>query len=95
MSMSNFLSYLQQLLSMLDPKDKYSVALAKNALSATFELARISGKADPMAIRAMWRALDEFESLAENASDFIGTPGEYEENEKRRRRLRSVVYPSC
>ncbi len=95
MTISNFLSYLQQLLSMIDPKDRYSVALAKNALSATCELAKISGKADPQTIRAMWRAEEEFEYLAENAKDFIGEPGAYEENEKRRRRLMNVVYPSC
>ena len=95
MTLSNFLSFLQQLLSMIEPRDKYSVALAKNALSATVALARESGKADAETVRAMVRAEEEFEYLAENARDFIGRPGEYNENEKRRRRLSMMLIPSC
>ena len=43
MSYDNFLSYLQQLLSMVNPKDKYSIALAKTALQSTIMLAQASG----------------------------------------------------
>lgn len=64
MSMSNFLSYLQQLLSMIDPENRYSVALAQTALDATVELAMASEKASPRTIRAMMAAKNEFQYLA-------------------------------
>ncbi len=95
MTLSNFLSYLQQLLSMVDPRDKYSIALAKNALTATTSLAMASVKADAQTFRAMHAAEREFDYLVENARDFIGKPGDYNENEKRRRRLLMVISPSC
>ena len=40
MSFDNFLSYLQQLLSMVDPKNEYSIALAKTALFNTYMLTK-------------------------------------------------------
>lgn len=43
MTMENFLSYLQQLLTMVDSKNECSIALAKTALSAVFSLAKSSG----------------------------------------------------
>ena len=41
--MENFLSYLQQLLTMVDSRNECSIALAKTALSAVFSLAKSSG----------------------------------------------------
>ena len=95
MSLNNFISYLQQILSMIDPNDPYSVALGKTALSATIRLAEVSEKAGPQTIRAMRIAENQFQYLAENAKDFAGTPGRYEENERRRHRLLMTVSPSC
>ena len=43
MTMENFLSYLQQLLTMVDSRNEWSIALAKTALSAVFSLAKSSG----------------------------------------------------
>lgn len=43
MTMENFLSYLQQLLTMVDSRNECSIALAKTALSAVFSLAKSSG----------------------------------------------------
>ena len=43
MTMENFLSYLQQLLTMVDSRNECSIALAKTALSASFSLAKSSG----------------------------------------------------
>lgn len=43
MTMENFLSYLQQLLTMVDSRNECSIALAKTALSAGFSLAKSSG----------------------------------------------------
>ena len=95
MSLANFISYLQQLLSMVDPKNKYSVGLAKNALSATIALARASKKADPITIRAMVSAEKEFENLVEHAEDFAGVPGKFKENEQKRHRLEMMLVPHC
>lgn len=95
MSLANFISYLQQLLSMVDPKNKYSIGLAKNALSATISLARASGKADPITIRAMVSAEYEFQNLVEHAKDFAGSPGKYKENEQKRKRLEMMLVPHC
>ena len=55
MSFDNFLSYLQQLLSMVSPKNEYSIALAKTALSSTIMLARTSGKVDNLTSKAMYQ----------------------------------------
>lgn len=95
MSLKNFIAYLQQLLTMIDPLNEYSVALAKNALSATIALAEVSGKADMPTRRAMRGAEAKFRYLAEHAQDFAGTPGNYKENEQKRQRLEMVVYPHC
>ena len=95
MSLNNFISYLQQILSMIDPKDKYSVALGKNALSATIALAMASGKVDAKTEHVMKIAEHQYLYLAENAKDFTGKPGKFEENEKRRRRLLMAISPIC
>ena len=95
MSINNFLSYLQQLLTMINPKDKYSVALGKSALSATIALAEASGKIDMETRHAMMMAKHQFEYLAENAEDFSGKPGNLVMNRKRRRRLLMVLMPGC
>ena len=42
-AVENFLSYLQQLLTMVDSRNECSIALAKTALSAVFSLAKSSG----------------------------------------------------
>ncbi len=95
MSLKNFIAYLQQLLSMIDPEDEYSIALGKNALSATIALARVSGKADPLTLRAMIRADAQFHDLARNAKDFAGVPGKFLENEQKRTRLEMALIPHC
>ena len=95
MSLKNFIAYLQQLLSMIDPEDKYSIALAKNALAATIALAKASGKADPITLRTMTRAEDDFNYLVRNAKDFAGVPGKYLENEQKRHRLEMALTPHC
>ena len=95
MSLNNFISYLQQILSMVNPKDKYSVALGKSALSATIALAMASEKIDYQTERAMMLAEHQYDQLVENAKDFAGKPGKFEENEKRRRRLLMAISPGC
>lgn len=95
MSINNFIAYLQQILSMIDSKDKYSVALGEAALNATIALAQASEKIDEETYRAMMIAQREYRYLAENAKDYAGKPGRFDENEKRRRRLLMAISPSC
>lgn len=95
MSSRNFILYLQQLLTMLDPKNEYSIALAKNALTTTIALAEVSGKVDPKTLRAMHTAEKQFQELALHAKDFAGKPGHFEENEQKRRRLEMFLFPYC
>ena len=95
MTFDNFLSYLQQLLTMVDADNEYSVALAQNALSAIVYLARISGKADAITIHSMVDAEDQFRYLVSHRDEFIGVPGEYEKNRKRRRKLGMLIRPTC
>lgn len=95
MSYNNFLSYLQQLLTMVDPKNEYSVEYARMALTATITLANKSGKADLITLRVMDRACYCFDGLVEHRDSYIGRPGDYQGNEQRRRRLGLILQPGC
>lgn len=95
MTMDNFMSYLQQLLTMVDPGNAYSIELAKTALSTVLSLAKVSGKADALVLRTMMNAEREFEYLAAHRADFVGVPGEHQKNHVKRLRLAHVVMPSC
>ena len=95
MSLDNFLSYLQQLLTMVDSRNPYSVELAKAALRETFVLAKLSETADGFTLRTMSMALESFDHLALNRDQFAGVPGEYQENQKKRKRLGMMLVPRC
>ena len=95
MSLKSFLIYLQQLLTMVDSTNPYSVELAKSALRETFVLAKLSEMADGFTLRSMKNALDTFDQLVRNRDQFAGVPGEFQENEKKRRRLGMVLGPRC
>lgn len=95
MSLKNFIAYLQQLLTMINPKDQYSIGLAKTALSATISLATASGKVDAVTRRAMNFAVNQFDYLVEHAKDFAGIPGNFKENEQKRQRLEMMLVPHC
>lgn len=95
MSYDNFLSYLQQLLTMLDANNQYSVTMAKSALELTVSLAELSNKIDRRTHVIMREAISCFDHLVRTAEDYAGKPGEYEENEMKRRRLELVLRPGC
>ena len=95
MSLNSFLIYLQQLLTMTDSTNPYSVELAKSALRETSVLAKLSNMADGFTLRTMKNALDTFDQLVMNRDQFAGVPGEFQENEKKRRRLGMVLGPRC
>ena len=95
MSMNNFLSFLQQLLTMIDNNDERSIELAKVALQSVVTLAKTSGKADAETLRAMKLAEMNFMHLVMHKDDFSGTPGNYKSNEMKRQRLKHMVSPGC
>lgn len=95
MSMDNFLSFLQQILTMVEPANESSAALAKAALTSVLGLARSSGKADAITIRSMMIAEREFEYLVRHKYDYAGVPGEYQKNQVKRQRLAHMIVPSC
>ena len=95
MSLKNFIAYLQQLLTMVDPRDAESIERAKAALNATVQFAVASHKVDGRTHRAMYEAIDQFDLLVQTASSFAGRPGAYVENEQKRRRLLNALYPGC
>lgn len=95
MSAKRFIIFLQELLSMVSPEDDLSRTAAKNALISVVALAFASHKADAITLRIMRCAEDSFDYLVVHAEDFAGKPGDFVENEKRRRRLLQMLNPSC
>ena len=95
MSMENFLSFLQQLLTMVEPKNKSSVALAKTALKAVSELIQASGKGDPLVLRAIFITERNFDYFVEHKQDFAGIPGAHHTNYMKRKRLEHMINPGC
>lgn len=95
MSLDNFLSFVQQLITMAEPGDKVSVALAKNALISVCALAQSSGKIDPLTHRVMACAEMRLGMLILHKDDFAGKPGDYLGNQKKRHRLLNVLNPGC
>lgn len=95
MTLENFLSFLQQLLTMVDPKNKSSVELARTALAGVVGLARSSNMADAITLRSMVMATHQFDSLVRNRKDFVGIPGDFMNNQNKRQRLSHMIMPGC
>lgn len=95
MSLENFLMFLQQILTMTDPEDKASRALAKISLESVLAMAEKSGMSDPATLRTMRAALSAFGFLISNKEDFAGKKGAYIENKAKRQRLLMALTPHC
>ena len=95
MTTSRFIAFLQEILTMVDLNDEYSVALAKNAILATIGLARASQKTDFMTGRIMRSVELHLEELLRQAADFAGKPGDHIGNEQKRRKLEAMFFPHC
>ena len=95
MTVDNFMAYLQQLLTIVDTGNKESVDLAKQALTATVALARLSQNVDDMTDHLMDVAVERFPYLIEHARDFAGEHGDVHLNMARRRTLELTLYPHC
>lgn len=95
MTLDNFLSFLQQIITMTDPNDRAAVALAKNALNSVLALGQCSGMTDAFTLRLMMRAENLLTQLLYHRDEFAGKPGDYAGNQNRRHRLRNVLTPGC
>lgn len=95
MSIQNFLSFLQQIITMTDPDNAASVALARNALTAVTALALTSHTIDSLVYGVMKAADLQLENLLRHKDDFKGVPGDYRGNENKRHRLLLVLRPGC
>lgn len=95
MSFNNFISFLQQILTMVDENDRCSIALATSILSSTIALAEASGKVDPITRRTMRMAENSFYDLVSHSKEFAGEPGDYKGNEQKRRKLGLMLKPGC
>lgn len=73
MTQKEFIAYLQQLLTLVKPGDACSEALARTALLSMVTLAMETGKVDRTTTTMMKNAVDDFDSLLKNRSEFIGT----------------------
>lgn len=87
MSTHNFLSYFQQLLTMVESGNPYSVALARTALNTTVEMARLSRQSDEKTLRLMMKVQSQFDYFLQHRKEYMRIPDNHEENSKRRRMI--------
>ena len=95
MSLENYLMFLQQVITMTDPHDVVSKALAKMSLESVMAMATKSDMADPITLRCMHAALIRFEFLMQHRDDFAGKKGAYLANKAKRQRLEMLLVPHC
>lgn len=95
MTEENYLSFLQQLLTMTDSSDRVSVIRAESILLNLFEIMRNTENTNPVVTRMVMLTIRQFRYLLDHAKDFTGKPGEYKLNAEKRRRLALVIEPGC
>ena len=96
MTVENFLSFLQQLLTIVNPNDQQSVNMVKSLLLDLKILSdhdtKTFGRLTYMTIAA---ANSQIDFLIEHSSEFAGKTGEYDANYKKRQRLHILLAPHC
>ena len=96
MTTENFLSFLQQLLTIVDPKDQQSVNMVKSLLLDLKILSDHNTKPFGLVTRRMITVANlRIDYLIEHSSEFAGKPGEYDANHKKRQRLHILLTPHC
>ena len=96
MSIENFLSFLQQLLTIVDPEDPQSVNMVKSLLLDLKILSDHTTKPFGFSTRSLITAANsEINYLIAHSSEFAGKPGEYDANRKKRQRLQFLLTPHC
>lgn len=95
MSLESYIKLYQELLTMVDPENPYSVEQAENILRQILFMARISQKADALTIRCMHAGAHEFSAIVRHRDDFAGKRGDFHGNEAKRQRLMHMLGPHC
>lgn len=95
MSFDRFVELLQQLITMTDPNNFTEVLNAMNILKNLQELARRSGMADELTIRAMDLGYFNFRAFLRSKDDYAGKPGDTAGNKAKRNRLAMLLNPHC
>lgn len=95
MSLESYIRMYQELLTMVDPSNPYSVEHAVNILREILFLAQQSHMANPLTIRSMYNGIQEFASIARHRADFAGKPGDFHGNQTKRQRLMQMLGPHC
>lgn len=95
MRFERFIELLQALITMTNPNNEEEILNARNILKNLLELARSSQMVDPLTLRTMMQAYQEFTYLLRHREDFAGKPGDVAANQAKRHRLAMVVRPGC
>ena len=95
MSKDLFLRLLQSLITITDPLDQRHVELVKSIINNLFDLCRETGKCDAYTLRLIHSAYCNYQGLVDNKDSFAGNPGNFINNDNKRKRLEMALYPHC
>ena len=73
MTQKEFIEFLQKVLTLVEPENTCSVALARTAVLSMVTLSMETGKVDKTTATMMKSAVDDFDNLLKNREQFIGT----------------------
>ena len=73
MTQKEFIGFLQNVLTLVNPAEACSVAVARTAVLSMVTLSMETGKVDKTTAAMMKSAVDDFDNLLQNREQFIGT----------------------
>ena len=91
MSVDEFLSFLQLVLTLIDPKDSASVDLGRVALITLSGLIRKSNKPDDEVLKIVETATNMLGQLIAHSADFAVVRGDTKKTHARRQMLAKVL----
>lgn len=96
MTIDNFLSFLQQMLTILDPSDEKSVDMVRSIILDLKILSEHNSKAFGSATCDIIRRTNIiFDQLVDHRDEFAGVRGDYAGNKSKRDRLLMSLRPHC
>ena len=95
MSLQSYIRLYQELLTMVDPNNPYSIEHALGILRQILFMAEQSKMANAETIEYMDAGIYQFEYLAKHHDNFAGKPGDFHGNEAKRQRLMHMLIPHC
>ncbi len=95
MSQEGFMLFLQEIITMTDKNNPYSIAYGKNLLKQLADFVILSEKVDSITYGMMMGAIRRFDFIMENKENFAGIPGDYQRNQAMRNRLAMMLRPGC